>query len=108
MVRREDGAEDSGGTGGVSRAPRTNPSGVSLKNASKGPKTALGWGPSASANSTLKMRSSGLCERGAGKRPGPAPPRAFPQFEYFGSSPSMIARKRSCSPGPVTFASCSS
>ena len=45
-------------------SPRTKPSSVSLKNASQGPRTALGWGPSAAADSTLEMRFSGLCERG--------------------------------------------
>jgi hypothetical protein len=31
-----------------------------MTNASQGPKAALGWGPSASADSTLEMRLSGV------------------------------------------------
>jgi error-prone DNA polymerase len=47
--------------------PLSQADGGSLQNASQGPKAALGWGPSASADGTPEMRVAGLRER-AGER----------------------------------------
>jgi len=58
--------------------PLSQADSVSLQNASEGPKSALGWGPSAAAAGTPEMRFAGLRER-AGERgtspsvPGPCP-----------------------------------
>ena len=52
--------------------PSSQAVGVSLQNASQGPRTALGWGPSASADGTPEMRFAGLRERASERDACPA------------------------------------